>query len=388
MNAHNQRIVQAERLTRLQHVDVARGICILLVALGHNTVLVLPESAFGQVLATFRMPLLFFIAGTLFKPGQSLPELAWHKADALIKPFLVMALLHAPLRIAFWHADPLAYGLGVLSGSGNYLPWLYALWFLPHLWLLFVAAWALLRVFDHFSLAPAARLATITGLLMLSNVLMSMFWMKPLPFGGDTWLMKGLPFSADILPVSGFFFMLGHVLRQHTLRLEFRWGTVMLSVAIMCCVMLNSRPVVSLLDRHYADLFACTVAALSGIAFVLYLSKLLTQFHAPARILAFCGANSLFILIFHSPIQNNVLTQLLKLWPNQSLWTGVVAWLICIGSSLVLARMIRQHHWLRMLFLPIRKGAPRLQPTRPATASVVTLPIDVQDTPTSVQGMR
>lgn len=352
---------------RLQHVDMARGICILLVALGHNQVLMPHDAAFNHWLGTFRMPLLFLIAGTFFQPQVPLGQLVRLKADALLKPFLVMALLHAPLRIAFWHVPPLEFGLGVLSGSGNYLPWLYALWFLPHLWLVFLLAWLLHHGQQGLKLEVPERLMVTASLLAIGFVILPWFWMKPLDPFGLNFTLLGLPFSADVLPISTAFFLLGYMVRRAFHQMRFRWATLVLALAVFSWTQALYHPEVGLFDRRYSHLFACTVAALSGTAVVLELAAWLTRFETPARFIAHCGVNSLFILMFHSPIQSTMMSLLDRSMGAGSLLAASVAYAICIASSLMLAKLIRRHWWLGLLFLPtsavqVQREAARRQP--------------------------
>src|SRR5690606_13504775 len=199
---------------RLLHIDVARGLCILLVALGHNTTLSPEGSAFNHILGLFRMPMMFFIAGTFFVSRVPFGELAWHKADALIKPFMVMALIQAPLRIAFWDVDPVTYGLGALSASGSYLIWLCPLWFLPHLWLVFLFAWGVIRLSERLSLKTPEMIMLMGTLLMLGVQILPLFWQVPVQVMGQTFTLQGLPFSADLLPISSFFFLIGVLARR------------------------------------------------------------------------------------------------------------------------------------------------------------------------------
>lgn len=350
---------------RLQHVDMARGICILLVALGHNVVLMPHDAAFNHWLGTFRMPLLFLIAGTFFQPHMPLGQLARVKADALLKPFVIMALLHAPLRIALWHVPPIEFGMGVLSASGNYLPWLYALWFLPHLWLVFLLAWLLHHGQQRLKLETPERLMVTATLLAIGFVILPWFWMKPVEVLGQHFMLKGLPFSADLLPISTSFFLLGYMVRKTFHQMRFRWTTMVLALAVFAWTHALYRPEVGLFDRQYSHLFACTAAALSGIAVMLELAAWLTRFQAASSFISYCGINSLFILMFHSPIQSTVMSVLDRGMGPGSALAAWLAYVICIASSLMLARLIRRHWWLGILFLPVRsvhrpasRGAP------------------------------
>jgi fucose 4-O-acetylase-like acetyltransferase len=375
---------------RLAHVDIARGLCILLVAVGHNPTLSPDGSLFTQILGTFRMPLMFFIAGTFFSSQTPLRELALQKADALLKPFIVMAALQAPFRFAFWHADPLHYLLGVLSGSGNHLPWLYALWFLPHLWLLFLFSWCIARLSRHWGLKTPEMLMLMGTLLMLGVQWLPVFWLLPIDIMGASVTLQGLPFAADLLPISSFFFLLGMLTRKSFHAVHFRWPALLLSGSVLAWTTALYEPHVSLFDRGYSHIFASTASALAGSAVIIQLAAALSRVPRLSTWLAYCGVNSLFILMFHSPIQNGVRRFLNMSWGQNNLLSGLMAYGTCIVGSLILAHMIRRRAWLSMLFLPmkqVRQSHPARHPrpsftaSRQTSAHADTIDLDIEASP-------
>jgi fucose 4-O-acetylase-like acetyltransferase len=52
--------------TRLQHTDIAKGIGILLVVFGHNSIVVDEKRELFNVMYSFHMPLFFFLSGLFF----------------------------------------------------------------------------------------------------------------------------------------------------------------------------------------------------------------------------------------------------------------------------------------------------------------------------------
>lgn len=339
---------------RLRHIDIARGLCIILVAWGHNGVLAPPDSAFNEALRLFRMPLLFFIAGTFFQPHQSLGRLALNKADALLKPFLVIAALQAPLRIGFFEANPIDYLVGTLSGSGNYLPWLFALWFLPHLWAVFVFSQFLLTLTQLQRRHWTVQCALLAAMMALGWWALPSFWQKPVSVFGLPFQLQGLPLSLDLLPISGTFFLIGFLIQSQVKAMRFQPGGLILATAAFAAAISLGNPAVILLGRIYQDPLWATVGALSGIAMALYLASGLATHERIARRLAHCGRESLFILIFHSPIQSLSMKVWSHLTGQPPSWpVGLAAFVTCIAGSLLAARTIRRHLWLSMGFLPL-----------------------------------
>jgi fucose 4-O-acetylase-like acetyltransferase len=53
--------------SRLEHIDVAKGIGIILVVLGHNWIIRTEKGELFRIIFSFHMPLFFFLSGVLFK---------------------------------------------------------------------------------------------------------------------------------------------------------------------------------------------------------------------------------------------------------------------------------------------------------------------------------
>lgn len=294
-------------------------------------------------------------------------QLIKHKADALLKPFLTVALLQAPFRIALFDASPTEYLLGALSGSGNYLPWVYALWFLPHLWAVFFFSRGVVRLTRLDRQPGLIQVLMLSAMLLLGCWLLPAFWNRPATVLGMTFQMQGLPFSADLLCISAFYFLAGFLCRAQLERLTLQPLGILLAGAAFMAAMQLGEPAIGLFGRLYQDPFWATTAALSGIALFCYLAKAISLWQPLARPLAYCGKESLFILIFHSPIQSLCT----KGWdhfmgvPNDLIGFG--AFVSCIVCSLVLARIIRSQPWIAMGFLPFKSLRKASRTSQPAT---------------------
>lgn len=118
---------------RLEYLDIAKGIGILLVVLGHHL------SGFDRLTAwiySFHMPLFFVISGWLYshkRPNDSMWAFATKKAKSLLYPYVVFSIL-----ILVWKYT-LYFLLGSVPEEGFREIWLktvtaygyHALWFLP-----------------------------------------------------------------------------------------------------------------------------------------------------------------------------------------------------------------------------------------------------------------
>src|SRR5512133_2369883 len=85
--------------SRLVSIDIARGIGILLVVLGHtlaeaNYHVQNPTVFFlGRLIYSFHMPLFFFLSGLFFKPEIRFPDLLKRRFDSVLKPYLFTLFL-------------------------------------------------------------------------------------------------------------------------------------------------------------------------------------------------------------------------------------------------------------------------------------------------------
>lgn len=90
---------------RIDFVDLTKGICIILVVMAHI------GGAFNQfdsnsIIASFRMPLYFFISGIFFKSYEGLLGFFVRKTNKLIIPFIFFYLSAFLLKYIVWKVAP------------------------------------------------------------------------------------------------------------------------------------------------------------------------------------------------------------------------------------------------------------------------------------------
>jgi fucose 4-O-acetylase-like acetyltransferase len=340
---------------RIQSIDIARGLCIVLVVWGHNAQFT--DTDLNHALWSVRMPMMFFVAGSFMDVRQSWLQLTLTKADALIKPFVVMALLQAPWRMAIGATDPKSLLIGLAAGGGYYLPWIYYLWYLPHLWLLFMVG--------HLMIVTGRidRMHSGNKALLLLSLLYSGTWLMSVAPAG--------PYKIEALPRDLAFFLIGYCCKASLPAWRFSWGQVMgsLTTLMLAQVLLNmdaaQRPLL-------ADTAWRTLSSVSGIMLVMTMATGLSRFDVVHAFLARCGRDSLFILLFHWPLQTlsvHAWTRLL----GPSIWSaGVLSWLSSVCLSLMLATFVRSMRWTASLYLPMKQvrkmGFKPLWPRRPSSA--------------------
>lgn len=122
---------------RLQYIDIARGIAIICVILGH-----LGNPLITRVVFTFHVPLFFFITGYFTSSKRSVCDFIKNKARTLIVPYMItcMVIILIGTLEGFVLGDALGalkrwsyasvYGAGDSYTEPFYIPGIGAIWFL------------------------------------------------------------------------------------------------------------------------------------------------------------------------------------------------------------------------------------------------------------------
>lgn len=88
---------------RIDFIDLAKGLCILLVVYFHAAAFVSVSSGMDAMLSSFRMPLYFFLSGLFFKPYEGFRGFLIRKTNKLLIPFAFFYLTTSViLPYIFW----------------------------------------------------------------------------------------------------------------------------------------------------------------------------------------------------------------------------------------------------------------------------------------------
>lgn len=269
-------------------MDVTRGVGILIIVFGHSWFVASSPTVLYPLLSPFILPLFFFISGVFFRTEQPFGEMALRKADALLKPFFVTMLGYVILRDLL-RGQPLLPDIGgVLYASVDTLPW-QALWYLPHFWVATLFAWFMLRVIQRLGLSLAASCVLLAVQLGLGILFLKTFWQIPVEFGGEQYLLPGLPFSLDITLISSAHFMFGYVLRDVLRRHQSSLLTLCIALAVTTASFLYYPTVVDMAQRRYDHWFWATVQAVSGVYLCWALSGLMMKIDWLGKAMTYIG---------------------------------------------------------------------------------------------------
>lgn len=289
--------VSPDRPERIDFVDNAKAIGILMVVVGHATG---TPSSLGTLIYGVHMPLFFFLSGYLLSESR-LTDSFRITATRLARTLLIPYVLFFTLSYLYWlgtrnvgsragkfqnlsWSDPL---MGLASGIGPELFINAALWFLPCLFTVTIGYIALRKV---LSLKSTLFLAAIMALAVIDLV-------PRLDFR--------LPWGLDIGWVALSFFVAGGALRLSKTKLDASPGwlrvaaTCVLGGAFVLLVRQMGR--VDLSAAHFGPNPALyLVTAFMGIAAVIVAASL----WKPGRLALWLSLNTLIIFPTHPLVMN------------------------------------------------------------------------------------
>ncbi|MDQ7969961.1 MAG: acyltransferase family protein [Oxalicibacterium faecigallinarum] len=349
---------QTKTRSRLPMIDVAKGVGILLIVLGHNRIFSSHYGDAANFLAAFRLPFFFFISGVIFSAAnRSIGNVALVRADAWLKPYAMALLIGGMLKLIVGKETVESVLLGIFYGTGFTLGW-NVLWFLPHLWLLYVSVSILVKYGQELIDSWPKKIGLLLTFLCLGFYVMGSFdTVADNPacdriMAVDPELLHcGLPFSADVLLLSATYFLLGHFLA--TPARTFRFNVIGMAIAIAVSLMLNAQYGfrIDFNMRRYDSLLISTVQALAGIYMMLCVCTLLARIPKVQALLSYIGRGSLMILICHAQIQFPLVAALQNHVPP--LLAGTIAFVSCTAISLMLWEICKRNALLSTLFLPL-----------------------------------
>ena len=318
--------------------DAAKGIGILLVVLGHNQINSF-EPTLRQFIFSFHMPLFFMLSGMFFKPEIGFFELLKRRFRSILLPYLIVLASIYGTYLFFSTMPALQVfkrlGKSLFFSLPEYLEWL-PLWFLPHLFLLNIFAWLMVRLIYQRLLALWLRLGFLTGLLGVGVLVLRATANLNLTLLGVP-LQIGLPWSVDLLLATWAFFLLGYEIRRSLPEAVLRSGwTLALSSLLWLGLNLGTPVEVSLASRSYGFFPFSTLAALSGSLMIMALGCQVERLGGPLSAgLQKLGQISMLVLIFHGQIQFFTFYKTLELISNVNL-AAALAFLVGAGLPVLI----------------------------------------------------
>ena len=349
---------------RIAYLDVAKGIGILLVILGHNYV---KGTVYGleKFIFSFHMPFFFLLSGMLFKSSYPLPVLFKRRFATLIRPYITtIVLLYS---VYFFYTDIklmtlLRRVVRSLYASGNYIEWA-QLWFLPHLFLLNMFAGVLFLLFYGRIKWLWLRLIFLAGMLWVGVAFLPIYYMQEVTIAGQTILLDGLPLSLDLLLITATFFLVGFEMRKLVPERFYAspW-TLVISGLVLITLNILFPYRIDFFFRTYDSYLVNTLEALSGSVMLLSLSsRIALKQNWLFKAFKYFGQITIILLIFHQPAQMMTFGHITQLVDNPYL-AGLVSFLASVGVPVLVYQLILKDNPQLASWFGLRQpGRPKIE---------------------------
>lgn len=145
---------------RIVEIDIAKGICILLMVIGHSGI----TGAFHNMINAFHMPFFFFVSGVTTNIERPFDFYLRSKVKGLIIPFSIYYIIHVPCYALVYNRNVLEQVSYEFSSRIDG-----ALWFVPILFFAQIINWVIPRK-RFWEFISVVILASISSILCIAGV--------------------------------------------------------------------------------------------------------------------------------------------------------------------------------------------------------------------------
>lgn len=264
------------RAERIKELDIAKGICILLMVIGHSG---MPD-ALHRFIYAFHMPFFFFVSGITTNVSKSLFPYLQNKIKGLLVPFLIYDLIHFPSYALIYNRSAIEQFISEFN-EGSFGS---ALWFVPILFMAHIINW----------LVPRKKIVEFVAILVLSSISSILCIEKII-----------LPYNLSVLGLGASFVVMGRLLSLEGVnQMYMKFNDISKYLLIIIASMI----VTWWISLHYSlnvgfcliePCLPIMVGALSGILMILFLSRVcFLKCRMISLFLSYSGANTFVFLGF------------------------------------------------------------------------------------------
>jgi fucose 4-O-acetylase-like acetyltransferase len=340
-------------LKRVSFIDIAKGLSILLVVLGHTILLDHSFEKLNVVMGIFRLPFFFFLSGIFFSSKKNFFSYSIYKFDVLVKPFISTIVLISILRLITSESTSSFYlFFRMLYGTGDTIGWPWSpMWFLPHLWTVFVFSSVLLYIFKYDQQKKLFKFVLLSILLLIGSYFIKSFWNININFSGIKAILPGLPFSLDLVLFSSFYFILGYSIKKYVTNFKANYFIFFIGCLIIYLSVFHFDAHINLNRRIIDNPLLAIPSSLFGIYCALTVSQFISNLPYLNRVFLIMGVNSLFILIFHLFIYFTIMNVTVI---DHSAINNIIASLISLTLPIIFGVLISKSNFLSLFFKPLK----------------------------------
>ena len=282
----------SQKKTRIQFIDIAKGIAMISIILGH-----LGNTAINRVVFTFHVPIFFLITGYFINTKDNIKTFAKKKARSLLIPYAVtccVIIVLGTLEGTIWGSNmkdtALSWIFASFYGSGSTYSEPFPIKNIGAIWFLLASFWGGILFRFSLNLNAKIRPCFLAFMFLLGYITASkLFW---------------FPFSIQAGACAALFMYIGFLVRQTketltTISSEAKFFSGCFAVIIWASFIKNFQSfwfVSCDFGRGITDIFGCLCAC----AIVLWISKQIEKYMPIlAKFFIFWGQYSLLVLCIH-----------------------------------------------------------------------------------------
>ncbi len=275
---------------RVEWVDVAKGMAIILMVLGHCVNI---ESRLRPVIFSFHMPFFIMISGYFYKK-TSLRTFLKKQYKGLFIPYVLTVIAMYIFKILLQELDlrrAIFTGFFTVLAGVNYTKLIQfpfaegigVLWFLPMIFCVRIIFYGL----EYFIGEKYFMLGIATIALASCG-----YWLG----------LRGywLPFSLDVALYGVSFYYVGYILGRfkiiEPLMHDIRYILIFFFIWIFG---LSQKVVLEMATRYYPEIFTCILIALSGSLILITFSYYISKINILKKVFAWYGAGSIYVFCLH-----------------------------------------------------------------------------------------
>lgn len=268
-------------------IDLAKGIGIFLVILGHN------KSSLTNYIYSFHMPLFFLMSGIFHSSEKNYMKFFGKKVRSILIPYISFSI---PLFL-FWVVIGRKFGeavikntpvshsaLGILIGTDiigfSSIEWGTPLWFLL---CLFIVS----NIFFYISKLNYTNIILVNIVFIMFNLILSNF------------LNIRLPWSILTALIAVPFYSFGYLFKEKILdkKINNKYWTITIILLVLSILSYKINGRVDMYGNEYKNILIFFIGGFSGSLFLINIMKLIPQ--NKYNWINFLGVNSLILLAFH-----------------------------------------------------------------------------------------
>ena len=333
-----------KKKVRIELIDIAKAITIILVILGHTTGN-LETPMYRRLLYAFHMPLFFFLAGMSIKAKELKSFREWmsfieKNLLALIVPYLIFAFIYAPF--SFENVPKFLYGSWQMLGKTGTLT---SLWYLTCFFVARIYCQALMNL---LSIAKCKNINLWLGILAVPMFAIGFMLPK---------IEIGYPWCLNVSFVATGFILLGIALRQQILILAQSTGWILFIITVVSGVMLAFGTILRgdalelslMCGGDYGNVFWFMYNSISGTVLILGISMLIFRVSREGArpfstaAITYVGQHTLGIFLLHKNIQLDLIIPWIRTWlEGPQLLVACIATCISFAAALLLCAIIEK----------------------------------------------